>query len=118
MAEDRALHPNRVVGPRPLPKYDGPDLTKPRLKVGNVESELPDLSWMMNNTQHATKVTLDRSSDPKAEAVMIVEGRHPTNNTDFRFQVGFRDRITARNWADTHLGNVGVRENRLRDGGY
>jgi hypothetical protein len=116
--DDRSMHPGRVVGPRPTPKYEGPNLLQPQLTVMGRTGNVPDLNWLKLNGKHATKVSLEPApSGSGAEAVLRVEGKHPRTG-QFEFRSGFRSRTEARNFADTQLSHVGNRENRLRDGGY
>lgn len=117
VADDRSMHPQRVVGKRPAPPYDGPDLLKPQVTVGGKTGNVPDLNWLKSNARNATSVKLERSPQPGVEAVLKVEGADAKMGP-FSFQSGFRDRNQARLWADTHLAHVQDRENGLRDGGY
>lgn len=112
------MHPNRVVGPRPVPKYDGPDPLKPSVTVNGQTGPVPDLNWLQINAPHVNKIVLDNAPHGSgAEAVLIAEGKHPVLGA-FTFRSGFRERNVARTWADSRLGHVQNRENRLRDGGY
>ena len=47
--DDRSMHPGRVVGARPTPKYEGQNLLQPTLTVLGKTGNVPDLNWLKLN---------------------------------------------------------------------